>query len=377
MARTKAKKKKSAKPVRTPASTGPLSGVKVLDLSRHLPGPAASLLLSDLGADVLKVESPDGGDPARGYPPYRNGEPILFSLVNRGKRSLTLDLRSPEGRAEILKLAKKSDVLLESFRPGLLAKLGLGARALLKANPKLVICSLSGYGQTGPRAQESGHDINYLALAGILARIGTAGGPPALANFQIADLTGAAMGAIAILAALYDVRRGGKGRHLDISLYESAAAAAYVPFAEVACAGPRGASLLSGGYAGYGIYATNDERYMAVGALEPKFWEALCLGLGLDDLASHPPLADLKANQAAKQRITDKFAAESFAYWKGVFASLDACVTPVLEPEEAIQDPQWRARALSGECEGGMPALATPMSDPKLRQRQYRPAPKL
>src|SRR4051812_4719628 len=260
-----------------------LHGIRILDLSRLLPGPFLTMILADLGADVVKVEDPKLGDYMRQIPPARGGMSGRYLAVNRGKRSIVLDLKAPAGRDALLRMAARADVVVESFRPGVLDKLGVGYEALAAVNPGIVVCSISGFGQTGPYVDRAGHDLGYLALAGVLAMGGPPGGAPMMPGVQIADLAGGALwSATAILAALVGRHRTGRGAHLDISMTEGAMALVAAELGNLACgvAATRGTATLNGGLACYGIYRTADDRYLAVGALEPKFWLALNQAIG-------------------------------------------------------------------------------------------------
>src|SRR6266496_1289140 len=272
----------------------PLSGIRVLDLTRLLPGPMATLHLADMGADVIKIEDTEAGDYSRAMGHVRGaGNPgaapmsDFFRLVNRNKRAIRLDLKNPKGCEVFLRLAKKADVVVEGFRPGVMAKLGLGYEALAAVNPRLVYCSITGYGQDGPYADRAGHDINYIGYAGVGAQIGTADAP-VVPNFQIADLLGGGLSPVmGILAALIDARSSGRGRHVDVAMTDAVFAHAVFPllgFLENGRAPLRGSGMLDGGLPCYNVYRTRDARWMAVGALERKFWETLCDILGCPEL---------------------------------------------------------------------------------------------
>ena len=278
-----------------------LRGIRVLDLSRLLPGPFLTMVLADMGADVVKVEDPRVGDYLRGLPPAKGGMSGRFLAVNRGKRSLALDLKAPAGRDAFLRMTARADVVVESFRPGVMDKLGVGYTALAATNPKLVMCSISGYGQTGPYTHRAGHDLNYIALAGVLAMGGPAGGAPQMPGVQIADLAGGALwSATAILGALVGRERTGKGAHLDISMTEGALALLAAELGNLDCGEhpTRGVEALNGGLACYGVYRAKDGRYLAVGALEPKFWIAFnqCIGRA-------PNIAELAGDAAEQTRV--------------------------------------------------------------------------
>jgi alpha-methylacyl-CoA racemase len=285
----------------------PLEGVRVLDLTRLLPGPLATLALADLGARVDKLEDPGPGDYLRHMPPQRDGTNGAFLALNRDKRAGVLDLKNPSGAAAFLRLIRAYDVVIESFRPGVLARLGLGYDALRAANPRLIVCAITGYGQDGPLVDRAGHDINYLARAGVLGVTGPADAPPALSGAQVADVAGGSLWAVsAILAALFARERTGEGRVLDVSMCEGAMPLAAFAFGSVLAEGKgpaRGEHFLDGGIAPYNTYRTRDGKHVSLGALEPKFWTKFCRAVGLeasmDDLAPGPHQPALRANVAA------------------------------------------------------------------------------
>lgn len=333
----------------------PLAGVRILDLTRLLPGPLATQHLSDYGAEVIKVEDTGAGDYARTMGAMGGETSWFYQVVNRNKRSLRLDLKQAEGRALFLRLAETADVVVEGFRPGVMERLGLGYAALAECNPRLVLCSITGYGQSGPYAARAGHDINYLGYAGVLDQLGCAGGAPALSNLQIGDLLGGTMGAVmGILVALFDARRSGRGRHVDVSMTDAAFAHMIFPLAEVLAHGsvkPRGEDLLSGGVPCYGVYETADGRYMAVGALEEKFWELLCATLDRRDLVPGH-LATGAEGARVRAELGAIFRSRSQQAWVEVFDRVDCCVTPVLRLEESLCDPQLQARGMVVEVDG-------------------------
>jgi alpha-methylacyl-CoA racemase len=314
----------------------PLAGVRVLDLTRLLPGAYCTLVLASLGADVIKVEEPTRGDYFRELPP-----PTLFPLLNRGKRSVALDLKRPEGLEALRRLVATSRVLVESFRPGTLERLGAGPRDLREVNPDLIICSLSGYGAQGPYRDRPGHDVNYLSTAGYLGLQRRPGEDPVLPATPLADVMGGMQGALAVLAALL---RRGPGADLQVSLLEATLPLMLLPLAEVAATGadpaPSG-GLLTGGLPGYGVYRTADGRHLGVGALEEKFWETLCRALGRPDLIA------LRARDpvACQDELRAVFAGAPLAHWVAILPP-EACVTPVLTVDEALANPQVRACGL-------------------------------
>ncbi|MBI4512309.1 MAG: CoA transferase [Deltaproteobacteria bacterium] len=360
----------------------PLEGILVLDLSRLLPGPFLTMTLSDLGAEVIKVEDPRGGDYLRTLPPAKHGLSGRFLAVNRNKRSMALDLKSPEGRDAFLKLTETADVVVESFRPGVMDKLGVGWNALSGRNPRLVLCSISGFGQDGPYRDRAGHDLNYLALAGVLAMSGERGGPPRMPGLQIADLAGGALwAAVGILAALVGRGKTGVGRHVDISMTEGALALlapeignlGFTPDGHVPS---RGTESLNGGLAVYGIYRTKDNKYFSVAALEPKFYMAFCEAIG-----RNPDLADLVAppdkQDEIRAQIQAVFSQKTRAEWEDVFARVDACCEPVLEVDEVLSHPLHAARRVFFSMEqpgvGSVTQVRTPVGEPTAT----RPAPGL
>ncbi len=331
-------------------TSAPLARLRILDLSRLLPGPVCTLHLADLGAEVIKIEDTGAGDYARtlGVGAAPGEDSYFFRIANRNKRALRLDLKQPDGVAVFLRLARDADVIVESFRPGVVDKLGVGYAAVRSINPRVVYCAITGYGQDGPWRDKAGHDINYVATAGLLDQIGTAGGPPALPNFQIGDLLGGAMTAVAgILAALVGARATGKGRFVDISMTDAVFAHAYSPLLTTLVHGgpaPRGEDLLSGALPGYGLYRTADDRYLAVGALEAKFWDLFCATMARPDLR---PFGFVSERAAwVRRELAADFARQPLAYWSDKFADIDCGVTPVLEFDEALIHPQLRARGM-------------------------------
>ncbi len=337
----------------TPSSAAPLAGVRVLDLSRLLPGPVATLHLADLGADVIKVEDTGAGDYARTMGEGPDGTSWFFRAVNRNKRGLTLDLKQAAGRDALLRLVASADILLESFRPGVLERLGLGYERLLKANPRLVYCAITGYGQDGPWALRAGHDLNYIAQAGVLEQTGVAGGAPAIPALQIGDLLGGAMTAVsAMLAALFKAQRTGEGSFVDVAMADSVLAHNLFPLFALQAGGAlpeRGSDMLSGGYANYGVYRTQDNRYMAVAPLEEKFWQLFCDAIGRTDLMAR--YGEVSAPDV-RGELDALFATRPQADWVALFAEVDCCVTPVLTLSEALHHPQYQARRMSLSADG-------------------------
>ncbi|MGE0868859.1 MAG: CaiB/BaiF CoA transferase family protein [Kofleriaceae bacterium] len=332
-----------------------LAGIRVLDLTRLLPGPFLTMVLADMGADVVKVEDPQMGDYLRPMPPGKGGMSGRFLAINRGKRSLILDLKSPAGRDAFLKMAERADVVVESFRPGVMAKLGVGYDALAARNPKIVMCSISGFGQTGPYVHRAGHDVGYCAVAGVLAMGGVPGGEPMLPGVQIADLAGGGLwSATAILGALVGRHRTGRGAHLDISMTEGSLAmlTAELGNFDAGARPTRGSETLNGGVAAYGIYRTKDDRYLAVGALEPKFWGALNQAIGrpvnlMEVIA--PPADQIKV----RAELAAIFVTKTAADWHEILFKHDCCVEVVTELDELPEHPLHRNREVFFTIDGG------------------------
>ncbi|MDA8259985.1 MAG: CaiB/BaiF CoA-transferase family protein [Betaproteobacteria bacterium] len=350
---------------------GPLAGLRVLDLTRLLPGPVATMHLADLGAEVIKIEDTGAGDYARAMGPGErdtgeSSDSLFFRLVNRNKKSLRLDLKQAAGVEVFLRLACDADVVFESFRPGVVDKLGIGYEAVRVINPRIVYCAITGYGQTGPWADHAGHDINYLATAGCLDQIGThdgrQSGAPAIPNLQIGDLLGGALTPLlGVLAAVIGARMTGQGSHVDVAMTDAVLAHTIFPLVTTLVHGqpaPRGADLLTGGVPCYGVYRTADDRYLAVGALEPKFWQALCAAIGRFDLAPFG-LATGSKGREVKAELAAVLASQAMTHWAPIFAAADCCVTPILRMDEALAHPQVVARDMVVEV-GGTRQYAPP-----------------
>ena len=320
-----------------------LSGLRVLDLTRNLPGPFATRLLADLGASIVKVEPPEG-DPSRPLA-------ALFEALNHGKESRCIDFRDATALDQLRSWVAESDVMLDSFRPGVLQGMGLDAAALHALNPRLVMVSITGYGQQGPWAQRAGHDINFMALSGVLDQVRAPTGELALSNVQWGDLAGgSAMACIAVLAAVFEAQRTGQGRHLDVSMVHGLHAHLVMPCATATLSQPllgrrpgAGEDLLNGALPCYNLYATQDGRHLAVGALEFKFWKVACEVFGRADwVAQHWQRGQLPGSPecaALRGEVAQLVASHPLAYWSERFAQADACVTPVLTLEEAQAHP--------------------------------------
>jgi crotonobetainyl-CoA:carnitine CoA-transferase CaiB-like acyl-CoA transferase len=328
---------------------GPLASLKVLDFSTLLPGPFASLLLADMGAEVLRIESPTRMDLLRVLPPHDQGVSASHAYLNRNKRSLALDLKQPEALAVIKQLVQDYDIVLEQFRPGVMERLGLGYEALKAINPKLIYVSITGYGQTGPYKDRAGHDINYLALAGLASYTGRADNGPLPLGVQVADVAGGSLhGVIGLLAAVIARQQSGLGQHLDVSMTDCAfslnamAGAGYLACGEEP---GREDQMLNGG-SFYDYYRSRDGRWLSVGSLEPPFMKQLCTALGLEELAALGLSPQPAQQKKLKDALQTEFEKHDFAELCALFAELDACVEPVLTLGEAIRHPQLQAREL-------------------------------
>lgn len=350
----------------------PLDDVTVLDFSTLLPGPMASLILAEAGARVIRIERP-GGEDLRRFPPRFGETSAPFTVLNRGKESVEIDLRAPDALDRLAPLVTKADILIEQFRPGVMDRLGLGYEAMSRLNARLVYCSISGYGQTGPRAPEAGHDINYQAIGGLLGQSLKRGGPTPLPPPLAADIGGGAMPAVMnILLALRERDRTGKGCHLDIAMTDAMPGFAWYGLAHGQATGryPQGGEgLLTGGSPRYGLYPTADGWFLAVGALEPKFWEIFC-----EAIALAPPLRDDRQDpEATRDAIAAAIMAQPAAHWRDTLEPRDCCCTVVRTLDEALSDPHWTARGLldaQAQEPGGRRMVSVPVPlAPVFRER--------
>lgn len=360
-----------------------LHGIRVLDLSRLLPGPYCTMLLADMGADVIKVESTLLGDPARLAPPFDGGLSLSFASVNRNKRSLAINYRTPAGLALVQQLIATSDVFVESFKPGQAARLGLGYEQVRRYNPRLVYCSLSGYGQSSPYAQRSGHDLNFLALTGALDMMCDGAGRPVLPGFQLADVAGGSLFAvIAILAALLERDRVGQGQFIDISIWQGSMSLFPLQSALAVAKTPTGPAILGnlhGDLPRYGVYETLDGQWMTLAVLEPVVWAEFCRVVGREDLNEFfAPAPEQREWLAAE--LAALFRQRARAEWEALFADHGVCCEPVLTVEEAVGE---RMRHFDGQVVEislpGRPPLHQVGSPLGLvgRQATARPAPQL
>ena len=338
----------------------PLHGIRVLDLTRLLPGALCTQHLADMGADVIKVEDTGQGDYARNMRGY-------FRLVNRNKRSVKIDLKQEQGRVAFFKLVKSADVLFEGFRPGVMARLGAGYDVIRELNPRIVYCSLSGYGQDGPYRLKAGHDLNYCAESGVTEQTGTGTGVPAIPNLQIADLLGGTLSSVmGILAALVDAQRSGEGRYVDVAMSDCTLAHSIMPlmdFNQNGATHPRGQAFLTGALPWYALYETADAKYMALGALENKFWVAFCQRLGQPGWGDKQS-ASVEEKETIRSELKQLFRQHDQQYWIDHFDGVDCCLSPVIGLDQVVTHEQFKARGMLIDRDGYLQyALPVKFSD--------------
>lgn len=361
----------------------PLEGIRVLDLTRLLPGPYCTLLLADYGADVIKVEDPKSGDYARWYEPKVNDDQsAMFISLNRNKRSITLDLKDEKDKEAFISLIKTADVLIESFRPGVMDRLGLGFEELKVHNPKLIYCAITGYGQSGPYAKEAGHDINFLSYSGLLHLQGAPNEKPLIPSVQIGDIGGGAlMAAIGILLAIIDAKKTNTGQFVDISMLDGALSWMHTILPNYWTSGElpnRGELTLNGGKACYEIYRTKDNRYISVGALEYKFWKNFCKVIGKEELIEQLD-EPLEQQRLIKQEVQAAIHQKTLEEWLELFEGIDACVSPVITPEELADHPQIKHRQMIEDIThpevGVIKQIGNPikLSNSTVRTRRHAP----
>ena len=347
---------------------GPLASLKILDFSTLLPGPFASLLLADMGAQVLRVESPSRMDLVRVLPPHVDGTSASHAYLNRNKRCIALDLKQAEAVEVVKQLVQEYDIVLEQFRPGVMDKLGVGYEALKAINPKLIYVSITGYGQTGPLRDRAGHDINYLALAGVASYTGRRESGPLPLGVQLADIGGGSLhGVMGLLAAVIHRQQTGEGQQVDVSMTDCAfslhgmAGAGYL----AAGGGPGMGGLALNGGSFYDYYRTRDGRWFSVGSLEPQFMQQFCAAIGRPELAARGLSPKAEDQQALKREIAIAFEKHDFSEWQARFAALDACVEPMLSIAEAVEHPQLRERGVVTQVPTGQggeqPQIACPI----------------
>ncbi len=324
----------------------PLEGVVVLDLTRLLPGPYCSMILADLGARVIKVEPPPPGDYMREFEPKLKRESAFFYAVNRNKESISLDLKDPKDRETFLRLASRVQVVMEGFRPGVMDRLGLGYQELRERNPALVYCAITGFGQNGPYRDRPGHDINYIAMGGVLDQIGAREGPPVVPTIQIADLSSAFWAAIGILAGVIKARATGEGTFVDVSMMDTVLSWLPIHFVQYAATGhapTRGDFLLGGGFPCYRVYETLDGQYVTLGALEEKFWRVFCEAVGREDLLPH----QFSQDPQVIAQVEDLFRSRTLEEWLELTCSTrDLLLFPVQTLPQVMEDPQVKAREM-------------------------------
>ncbi len=340
-----------------------LEGVRVLDLSRLLPGPFCTMLLADLGAEVIKIEDPRGGDYARYYPPMApdSDHGTFFASINRNKKSVSLNLKDPDDVALLKRLVKTADVLIESFRPDVMRRLGLDYETLKAINPKLVFCSLTGYGQTGPRRTDAGHDLNFVALAGLAELNGRSCENPVVPPIQVGDFGGALFAAVGIVSGLFKAERTSKGSFIDVSMTESAmslltpliAQNRYHPV-------EKGKTILGGGIPGYDLYETADKRFLAVAPVEEKFWAQFIATVDKPEWAGKN-LSLGEEGDSLRLEIAALISTKPLQDWVDLLKDVDACIEPALTIEELESEPQFVERGIFFELMG-VQHLKTPIS---------------
>lgn len=338
--------------------TLPLTGIRILDLTRLLPGGICTMMLADLGADVIKVESPDGGDYARLMPPLIEGQGAVFRATNYDKRSIVLNLKDTQGQALLHRLVETADVLVEGFRPGVLARLHCDYPAVNALNPRLIYCSMTGWGQDGPYATRSGHDLNYAAIAGLIGEMSQ----PQPIGGQVADIGAAYIAVAGILAALFRRERTGEGAYVDTALYEAALPYAAIPWIEAVTAAHQETPLrgaLSGRQACYNIYTARDGKPVALAALEPKFWANFCVAVERPDLVEDYLNPERQRYMLAE--VAGIFALRPSDEWADLLIPADCCFSLVNTPEDLLDDPQIRARNLLALEADGTPVLRSPI----------------
>ncbi len=324
----------------------PLVGVRVLDFSTLLPGPLATLILAEAGAEVIKIERPGRGDDMRSYEPKFGTDSVNFAMLNRGKKSLAIDLKDVAAREALLPLLREADVVVEQFRPGVMDRLGLGYDALSAINPRVIYCAITGYGQTGPRAEVAAHDINYVAESGMLSLAAGEDGAPIVPPALIADIGGGTYPAVInILLALRSRDATGKGCKLDIAMGDNLFTFLYWAMGNGLAAGkwPKpGGDLVTGGSPRFFVYRTRDDKFIAAAPLEQKFWENFCDAIQLDKQYRD----DAKDVTATKQAVAARLRAKTAAEWQAIFAGKDLCCCVVATMQEALEDPHFKARGL-------------------------------
>ena len=359
--------------------TGPLQGIRILDLTRLLPGPLGTMLMADMGAEVIKIEDPNAPDYVRVFPPFVGGESVNYLAYNRSKKSMFLDYKTEEGRKIFFELVKTADVVVEQFRPNYLDKIGLGYEEAKKINPKIIYVSVTGYGQTGPYAHLAGHDLNYIAYAGVLGITGEMDAPPTMSGVQLADIAGGSyMSVIATLSALHSRTQTGAGQHVDVSMTDAVMPLLSVSYAIYSATNHpqnRGTLPLSGGMPNYGIYECQDKKYIALGTLEPKFWGKFC------DLTHKPDWKMFMVPQNTEQLLSFKnligelFLEKNQLEWVKFGLENDLLISPVYGLEDLENDPHLQARQMVIETEhptaGKLKSIGVPL---KFSETEAKPS---
>lgn len=363
--------------------SSPLEGIQVVDLTQLLPGVLTTQILGDLGAEIIKVEPPGTGDKTRWIPPLIGSQGAIFCLLNRNKRSLTLDLKSAGGKQVFEQLVRRADLLVEGFRPGVLGRLGLGLDRLREENRRLITCSITGYGGTGPWKDRAGHDLNYQALAGLVSQGAGEAGGPGVPGSQVADIGGGTWPAVAgILAALLQRERSGRGQAVDVSMADGAALFSVIGYAMAVAGAPGdgpGRGPLTGALPTYGLYRCADDRYISIaflGMIEKKFWIDFSRAVGRPEWTERD-----MAGETMRRDLATLFAERTLAEWMEILGHDDMCVAPVLEPDEVPRHPHMKERGLFFDCErpseGSVPAIATPFKLSAQSELVHRPPPML
>lgn len=341
----------------------PFANLRILDFTTLLPGPFATMYFADWGAEVLRIEAPDREDLSRKTPPFANGTSTTHAFLNRSKKSLSLDLKDPSAVVKVQELVREYDVVIEQFRPGVMTKFGLDYESLKKINPRIIYCSLTGYGQSGAYKDRAGHDINYAALSGLAAMTGTRATGPALHGTPVCDLAGSFHAMFGIMTALYHRERTGEGQYVDVSITDASLmlSGLWAQMGLAAGKSPSWESTALNGGSFYGYYRTKDQRYLSVGGLEPKFVMRFLELIGAKDL----PIMNPEATREVKAGIADRIVTKTLAEWQEVFGAADACVEPVLSIDEIIKSPLLAQRdmVVSVPCGDGQSQkqLASPI----------------
>ncbi|NIM96272.1 MAG: CoA transferase [Anaerolineales bacterium] len=354
-------------------SEAPLTSIRVLDLTRLLPGPYCSRIFADFGAEVIRIEPPSGGDWLRSAAQFEKSAGALFNALNRGKKSMTLDLKADEGKNVLIQLAGTADVFFESFRPGVMDRLGLGHKELKEENPRLITCSLTGYGDEGSYRGRAGHDLNYIGLTGLLDLTGSSDSPPVIPATQVADIMGALWSTIGILVSLLCRERIGEARQVSSSLLGAAIASLPVSWSRVMAGEPeaRGQGDLIGGMVCYNVYETRDGRYITLAALEPNFWNDFCMAAGVEDLLGDQ-LARAVPDEPVYERLKALFRSRTADEWQELLAGVDACCEPVLSIKESTHADPVMALGLITEA-----GILPPVQLSSTRGEEAAPAPDL